>query len=188
MRKIFLFFFIFIFIFTTFPEIIVGQGSQRFATCDLCGYCQGKNPPSNWENCRACIYPNANNNPEVGDTLKIDTRTNNPPTPALGRWYTFLGCLNTNIGSFEKQGAAGGIVDNLLKIIFSFVGGASLISLLYGSFTLLISQNNPEKINQGKKIIIAAIVGLIFTISSVFLVGFIGEKVLRIPGFQSNQP
>jgi hypothetical protein len=183
----FLFVFISIFfIFATFPTIIFSQDAQRFATCDLCGYCQGKSAPSNWEQCRACLYPEANSSPEAGDTLKIDPETNNPPTPALGRWYTFLGCINTNLGSFEQEGAAGSVVQILLNIIFSFVGAASLISLLYGAFVILTSQNNPEKINLGKRIIFGAIAGLIFAIAAVFLVSFIGEKILKLPGFQST--
>ena len=188
MRKFFLVFIFIFFIFATFSTIIFGQEAQRFATCDLCGYCLGKKPPSNWESCRACLYPQANSNPEAGDTLKINPETNIPPTPALGRWYTFLGCINTNLGSFEQQGAAGSVVNTLLKIISSFVGGASLISLLYGAFIILTSQNNPEKINQGKRIVIGAIVGLTFAIFAVFLVGFIGEKVLKLPGFNSTAP
>jgi hypothetical protein len=188
MRKIFLIFLSLFFIFLAFIKPVVIQSQNRFATCDLCGYCLGKTPPYNWENCRACLYPQANPTPETGDTLKIDPKTNTPPTPALGRWYTFLGCFNTNLGSFEEQGAAGSVVDTLLKIISRFVGGVSLISLLYGAFILLTSQNNPEKINQGKKIVAGAIVGLIFAIFAVFLVGFIGEKVLKLPGFNSTTP
>ena len=188
MQKIFLIFLSLFFIFLAFIKPVFIQSQDRFATCDLCGYCLGKTPPANWESCRACLYPQANSNPETGDTLKIDPEANIPPTPALGRWYTFLGCFNTNLGSFEQQGAAGSVVNTLLKIIFSFVGGASLISLLYGAFILLTSQNNPEKINQGKRIVIGAIVGLIFAIFAVFLIGFIGEKVLKLPGFNSTTP
>jgi len=186
MRKLFLVFILIFFVFVTLPKIIVSQENQRFVTCDLCGYCQGKNPPSNWEQCRACLYPEANNNPATGDTLKINPETNNPPTPALGRWYTFLGCVNTNLGSFEQEGAAASVVQLFLNIIFSLVGAASLISLLYGAFIILTSQNNPEKINLGKRIIFGAIFGLIFAISAVFLISFIGDKILKLPGFQTN--
>jgi len=188
MRKVFL---IFVFLFFIFLWPVFADGptsTPRFAVCDLCGYCQGKTPPSNWESCRACLYSSANPTPETGDTLKVDPETNLPPTPIPGHWYTFLGCFNTNLGSFEQQGAAGSVVNTLLKIISRFVGGASLISLLYGAFILLTSQNNPEKINQGKRIVIGAIVGLIFAIFAVFLIGFIGEKVLKLPGFNSTTP
>jgi len=182
MKRFLLIFLLFFFI--SFP--VFAQQPERFATCDLCGYCLGATPPSNWESCRACLYPNASSNPESNETLKIDPETNIPPTPVTGRSYTFFGCINTNLGSFEEEGAAATVVKTFLNIIFALVGGASLISLLYGAFILLTSQNNPEKINQGKRIIFGAIVGLIFTISAVFLVGFIGEKVLKLPGFQSQ--
>jgi hypothetical protein len=170
-------FFFFIFSIPVFSD---NTAFPRLASCDLCGYCQGKAPPQNWEKCRACLYPNASSQ---DDTLKVDPETNLPPTPYPGRWYTFLGCISTNLGSFESPGATASVVQLLLNIIFSFVGGASLLSLLYGAFILLTSQNNPEKINQGKRIVFGAIAGLIFTFLAVFLVNFLGEKVLRLPGF-----
>jgi hypothetical protein len=181
MRRFFLLA-IFFFLILLLPKVIFAQ-TPRLASCDLCGYCQGKAPPQNWEKCRDCLYPNASSKPEAGDTLKVDEKTHMPPTPYPGRWYTFLGCISTNLGSFESPGAAASVVQLLLNIIFSFVGGASLLSLLYGAFILLTSQSNPEKINQGKRIVFGAIAGLIFAFSAVFLVNFIGEKVLRLPGF-----
>ena len=181
MRRFFLFA-IFFFLILLLPKVIFAQ--TRLASCDLCGYCQGKAPPQNWEKCRACLYPKASSQPEAGDTLKVDEETHLPPTPYPGRWYTFLGCISTNdLSSFESPGAAASVVQLLLNIIFSFVGGASLLSLMHGAFILLTSQSNPEKINQGKRIVFGAIAGLIFAFSAVFLVNFIGEKVLRLPGF-----
>mgnify|MGYP001109541642 CR=1 FL=1 len=180
MRKIF-FILLFLFFIFLISKNIFAQG--RLASCDLCGYCQGNPPPQNWEKCRACLYPNASSQPESGDTLKINPENNLPPTSYPGRWYTFLGCINTNLGSFENPGAAGSVVQILLNIIFSIVGGISILSFIYGGFIILTSQNNPEKINQGKRIIIGAIIGLIFTFSSVFLINFIGEKVLNLPAF-----
>jgi len=190
MRKIFLIFLSLFFIFLAFIKPVFIQSQDRLATCDLCGYCINQTPPSNWKRCAQCLYPNITSfdNPTANETLRIDPQNNSPITPAPGRWYTFLGCINTNLGSFEQEGAAASVVDTLLKIISGFIGGASLISIIYGSFVILTSQNNPEKINSGKRIILGAIAGLIFAISAVFLVGFIGEKVLRLPGFQSNPP
>jgi len=186
MRRVF-FFFLILFLLGFFtPKTVFSQ--QRLATCDLCGYCQGQTPPQNWERCRRCLYPNADPAPEIGDTLRVDPETNLPPTPYPGRWYTFLGCVSTNLGSFDQPGAAGSVVQLLLNIIFSLVGGASLISLLYGAFILLTSQNNPEKLSQGKRVIFGAIFGLIFALSAVFLVNFIGEKVLQLPGFTQPTP
>ena len=184
MKKLFLIFLLLFFVFLI-PSLVRSQ--ERLAVCDLCGYCQNQPPPSNWKSCAQCLYPNISNfdDPSTNETLIIDPQTNLPPTPAPGRWYTFLGCINTNLGSFEQEGAAASVTQLFLNIIFSLVGGAALISLLYGAFVLLTSQNNPEKINQGKRIIVGAVAGLIFAVSAVFLVNFIGEKVLKLPGFQS---
>jgi len=186
MRRFFLLVLFFFLIF--FPLTKVFSQEERLATCDLCGYCQGKTPPQNWQSCRACLYPNASSQPTAGDTLRVNPTINLPPTPYPGRWYTFLGCINTNLGSFENPQAAGVVVQLLLNIIFSLVGGASFISFIYGAFLLLTSQSNPEKINQGKKVIFEAIAGLIFALSAVFLVNFIGERVLLIPGFTQSVP
>jgi len=186
MRKLFLIFISLFFVFFVFINPDFVQSQNRFATCDLCGYCLYQTPPSNWESCRRCLYPEASANPQDNQTLLINPVNNLPPTPYPGRWYTFLGCISTNLGSFEERGAAGSVVNQLLRIISSLIGGASLISLLYGAFILLTSQNNPEKITQGKKMIFGAIAGLIFAISAVFIIGFIGGKILQLPGFQST--
>ena len=115
--------------------------------------------------------------------IKVDEETNLPIAPVQGRQYTFLGCLGRNSGGFTNQGAAGGVVQSLLNIIFSISGGIAFLYLLYGSFVIATSQANPEKLNYGKRVVYGAIAGLIFTIGSVFIVKFIASGVLKIPGF-----
>ena len=76
----------------------VGQtqilAADRFAACDLCGYCPPDNPPSTWQKCIECLYPvvaNSNPDPAVKATLRVDTTTNTGPTPYQGRHYTVIG-------------------------------------------------------------------------------------------------
>lgn len=163
--------------------------APRFASCDLCGYCLGKSVPQNWESCRACLYPDANSTPENNSTLLIAPNPTissalEPPTPKLGRHYTMIGCINTNIaGGFTEEGAAGNVVQRLLNILFSISGGVAFLYLLYGSFLVLTSQSEPEKLNRGKRTIYGSVVGIIFVILAVFIVNFIGNTLLRIPGF-----
>lgn len=159
----------------------------RQAVCDLCGYCPPNNPPQKWLDCKKCIYPNASDDPTAGDTLKIvDLTSNSPPTPFPGRQYTMLGCISTSLGGFQQQGAAAGVVQQLLNVIFSVVGGAAFLSIIYGSFVIMTSQSSPERLNYGKKIVFGAIIGVIFAISSVFLVNLLASGILKIPGFSGG--
>lgn len=183
MRKffIFLFFLISSFVFTS---SVVGQApAPRFAVCDLCGYCPPDDQPSTWEKCRLCIYPAASSNPTTKETLKIDPSTNTGPTPHPGRQYTVIGCIKTDLASFTQEGAAASVVQILLNVIFSIVGGIAFLYLIYGSFIVLTSQAEPEKLNYGKRLLYGAIIGLIFTLSSVFVVNFLASGILKIPGF-----
>lgn len=155
---------------------------DRFATCDLCGYCAPNNPPQNWNKCQQCIYEFANPNPGTMDTLRIDPATNSPPTPIPGRWYTMIGCISTDIGGFSSQGASTNIVQRLLNIVFSLSGGIALLSLIYGVFQIMTSSQSTEKLQSGKQIVTGSIVGLIFVLCSVLLVQFLASGVLKIPG------
>jgi hypothetical protein len=119
------------------------------------------------------------------DTLVVDPATNTPIAPAAGRQYTFLGCLTTGAGSFQ-EGGAGNVVQSLLKIIFSIVGGVAFLYLIFGAFVIISSQNEPERLNYGRRVVYGAITGLIFALTSVLLVNLIAGQVLKIPGFGGN--
>lgn len=157
---------------------------DRYAVCDLCGYCPPNNPPSTWEKCQQCIYPDASSDPQTKETLRIDPATNLVPTPRIGRQYTMIGCIRSDLGSFRSEGAAAGVVQALLNIIFSTAGGLAFLFVLYGGFIIATSQSNPERLGYGKKIVYGAIVGLVFTLLSVFIVNLIAGGILKIPGFE----
>lgn len=159
----------------------------RYAACDLCGYCPPNPAPKSWPACQKCLYPNINPDPNAMESLTVDAETNLPIAPALGRQYTFLGCLGGS-SSFSQEGSAGGVVQSLLNIIFSLSGGIAFLYLLYGSFIIITSQEEPEKLNYGKRVVYGAITGLIFTLSSVFIVKFVASGVLKIPGFGEGTP
>src|SRR3989344_2319036 len=171
--------------FLVFNSVVAGQTAApaRNAACDLCGYCPPDRIPSSWEKCRQCLYPNASRDPATKQTLKIDPATNIGPTPQQGRQYTVIGCIKTDLASFNQEGAAASVVQTLLNIIFSMIGGIAFLYLMYGSFTVLTSQAAPERLNYGKRLIYGAIVGLIFSLLSAFIVNFIASGILKIPGF-----
>lgn len=189
MKRIFLALLLFFSLFV-FKTQVVGltltpapAASSRFAACDLCGYCPPDKPPASWEKCRLCLYPNAGTNPATRDTLKINATTNTGPTPQPGRQHTVIGCIKTDLASFSQEGAAASVVQTLLNIIFSLIGGIAFLYLMYGAFTILTSQADPERLNYGRRLIYGAVVGLIFSLLSAFIVNFIASGILKIPGF-----
>jgi len=175
--------------FVLFTNNYVVAEDVRLATCDLCGYCRDfiptppqQNPPGNWEKCRECLYENARTDPTLNDTLIVDD-TNMPPTPIPGHWYTMLGCISTSLDSFQADGAASSVVQKLLNLIFGATGVIGLAYFVYGSGLILTSQAEPEKLGQGKRFVVGAIVGIIFSLGSVFIVNLLASGVLKIPGF-----
>ncbi|MEK7597087.1 MAG: hypothetical protein AAB441_00395 [Patescibacteria group bacterium] len=174
---------IFILVFLLSASIINTVLAQtRYAACDLCGYCPPNLAPQSWKACQKCLYPNINPDSSTKESLIVNPETNLPPAPVLGRQYTFLGCIKSSEG-FTEEGAAGGVVQSLLNIVFSISGGIAFLYLIYGSYTIATSQANPEKLNYGRRVIYGAIAGLIFTLGSVFIVKFIASGILKIPGF-----
>ena len=182
--------FIIIIIFITFIKIVtMGVFAQtRYAACDLCGYCPPNPAPQSWPSCQKCLYPGIPSNPSTNASLLVNPNTNLPPTPMPGRQYTFLGCLGGGTGGFTKAGAAGGVIQSLLNIVFSTAGGIAFLYLIYGSFIIATSQANPEKLNYGKRVVYGAIVGLIFTLGSIFIINLIASGILKIPGFGGTGP
>lgn len=176
--------------------VVGSRGSyaaDRYAVCDNCGFCISPTPATggaipydpptqNMLNCRKCLYEGASGDL---DTLKIDETTNQPPTPHPQRHFTMLGCLSTDAEDFTKSGAASGVTQALLNVIFSISGGIAFLYLIYGAFLVLTSQGDPGRLNQGKRTIWGAVIGVIFTVGAVFLVNLIGRGVLQIPGFGS---
>ncbi len=159
---------------------------ERCTTCDLCGFCQDngapKPTPGNWESCRNCLYPNLAGTAAINmETLRVGA-DNLPITPQAGVHYTMIGCVNTG-DAFTNQGAAAGLVNTLLDLVFKTVGAIAFLYLIYGAFLILTSRADPERLNQGKGVVYGALIGLIFSLMSVFLVNLIGNGVLRIPGF-----
>lgn len=185
-------------------DVLAQTAAKRFMTCDACGLCpkivNGKNPtctvtfvPGDWERCARCLYPNKfpvgkQADPKTCETLLVDDATNQPKVPvAKGRQFTMLGCISagTNVGFTDQKGAPS-FVQAMLNVVFSLSGGIAFLYLMYGGFIVLTSQADPEKLNYGRRLVYGSIVGLIFTLGSVFLVNLIGAGILRIPGFSGQ--
>ncbi|OGK26686.1 hypothetical protein A2954_01120 [Candidatus Roizmanbacteria bacterium RIFCSPLOWO2_01_FULL_37_12] len=147
----------------------------RYAACDLCGYCPPAKPPSNWEKCRLCLYPKANKDPLSNETLIIsDPASNKGPTPVPSKAFIGVGCIDSSPSKATQS---------FLNIIFSISGGIAFLVLLYGAFVMATSHADPERLNYGRRLIRRAVIGLILTLLSIFIVNFIAYRVLKIPEF-----
>jgi len=194
--------FIFIVVFLSFQtptHAAIDCRIQRCAECDECGYCYTTGvQPDGWDSCRKCLYPDVNTAATDNETLRIITDISDPALlvlpenrrtinkavpPAAGKYYTQLGCIDTNLASFSDPSASGGVLNFLLgSLIFPSVGVLTFLALIYGSFLLITAQGEQMKIEKGKRVISGAIIGLVFTFGSILLVTTIGGDILRIPG------
>lgn len=89
------------------------------------------------------------------------------------------GCVQTALGDFNANGS---FIQPLLNYGFGMAGGIAFLLILWGGLQIVLSGGNPEKLNEGREIVTSAIVGLLFVLFSVFLLQFIGVKVLQLPG------
>jgi len=106
------------------------------------------------------------------------------PTPifAAGKnWAISCGndCVETAFGPFKADGS---FVQTFLNIGFGIAGGIAFLLILFGGLQIIMSGGNPEKLNEGREVVTAAIVGLLFVLFSVFILRFIGVDILQLPG------
>ncbi len=92
-------------------------------------------------------------------------------------FLTALGEMGTNAPSFTRS---------IFAILLSFSGGLALLLIIRSGYTMMTSQGNPQKIQEGRDQLVAAIVGLVFLIFSFVLLQLIGYDLLRIPGFGAD--
>lgn len=99
----------------------------------------------------------------------------------LNEVNTALGCISTEV---TPNGSGNSFFSAIIKIAVGLGGGLALLLMLYGVFIVTTSAGIPDKLKEGQEIITSAISGLIFILLSVFLLNFIGIKVLSLPGLQ----
>ncbi len=87
---------------------------------------------------------------------------------------TALGCIPT-----ESTGLA-----NWAIIFGSIIGGIiAVFKIIQGSFMVMTATGNPDKLQEGKSIITAALIGLVVIVSAVLLLKFFGFDVLGLGSF-----
>lgn len=112
---------------------------------------------------------------------------NSPDENMRKLWGSCDACIHNG----EIWSAIGCVPTDFSKIISKYIfgtgvgiaGGIAFLYFIYGSFLILTSSGNPEKIEEARQIITSAISGLLLIIFSVFLLHVIGVDILKLPGF-----
>ncbi len=97
-------------------------------------------------------------------------------SPQSGVW-TAIGCIDVDPATTVKSISYTGLL---------LSGGLAILSLLYASFRLTISQGDPKQVTEARELISSVVIGLLFIILSVAILRFIGADVLRVPEFAGN--
>jgi len=91
------------------------------------------------------------------------------------------------LGGLEKTATEAGIktgvnspeviAGTVLQQVLSFVGVLFLGLMLYAGFLWMTAGGNEEKVDEAKKIILAAVVGLIIIAAAYAITQFVGQSV-----------
>ena len=103
-------------------------------------------------------------NPVYAQTSIVNpSYTNASGTPYTNGDYTLNDMLVVVIGAS--------------RWILGIVGALALAMFIYGGFTFLLSGGSSEKIGQARKIIVAAVVGLIIVFTSYIIIQFVLKSI-----------
>lgn len=97
------------------------------------------------------------------------------------RNFTFnVKCLTANgqeqsylDGAKEGDSPLAGFIVQIINFIVLISGSVSFLLIVVGGFMILSSAGNETSLNKGKDIIKIAIIGLVLTLSSYFIVAFV---------------
>lgn len=78
---------------------------------------------------------------------------------------------------FPTVNANGSFVTTLLNIIFSILGGVTLLFIVLGGFRYVISSGDPKNTAKAKNTILYALIGLAVTLSAAAIVNFVAGKL-----------
>jgi hypothetical protein len=138
-------------------------------TCRTTGCFSNETPNNSY----SCPHPQATCCLPLAAT---PTPSGQPPTPTSGQ------TIPTAIGSIDPSSLQG-FTQSLLGFAFGVAGGIAFLLMLFGTFQIMTSSGNPEKMKAGSELITSALTGLLFIIFSVFILKLIGVTILDIPGF-----
>ncbi len=73
-------------------------------------------------------------------------------------------------------------IQNIVQIIFGFLGILAVLLMLYGGFIWMTSGGNADKVSQAKKIITSAVIGLLLILASYSIAFFIVRNLTNATG------
>ena len=114
-----------------------------------------------------CVVPAAANPDRFCDSEGNPTHVN-------------TGILNTAIGCITVSDP-GGMVAFYLRWGMGIIGGLAFVMVIYSSYLIIVSQGDRNRITQGKRLLGAAIIGLLLFLFSAYLLYYLGYNVLGIP-------
>jgi hypothetical protein len=90
--------------------------------------------------------------------------------------------IDTAIGCIPALGGQEEFIGFILGWAIGIGGGIAFLLIVYAGFMIMTSSGNPERLKAGQELLTGAISGLILLVFSVFILNFIGIKILKIPG------
>ncbi|MFA5155725.1 MAG: pilin [Patescibacteria group bacterium] len=139
-------------------------GNQGYSCMDVAsgqdcrpGYCPGG---TNIQCCR----------PGNGILPQATGKQSDCKNPATGN-YDANYCGDYAVNDFIALGI------NVAKWVMGIVGSLALIMFIYGGFMFLISGGSSEKVEKAKKIIIAAVIGLVIVFASYLIIKFVMQSM-----------
>ncbi len=102
------------------------------------------------------------------------------PRPALNPLCGDTG-INTAVGCIPL-GDRNAFLSFILRWALGISGGVSFLFIVYSGFIIMTAAGDKRKTQAGKEILTAALSGILLIIFSVFLLDFVGIRILRIPG------
>ncbi len=88
--------------------------------------------------------------------------------------------LGTNFVTNEINFATGDprtAAMSLVKLLMTFLGIIAVVIMLYGGFLWMTAAGNEDKVDQAKKLIMAAVIGLIVILSAYLIINFVVTNV-----------
>ena len=84
----------------------------------------------------------------------------------------------TGLGTTDiRQG-----VMSIINYVFGFLGIIAIVLILYAGFIWMTAAGNEEKVEQAKKIITAAVIGLVIIFVSYALANFVVTQLITATG------
>ncbi len=113
-------------------------------------------------------------------TNQVVAQTNNQPQGSESVVFEKEGSALLGLACQKEGWSIVCIVNTIITLTLSVVGGLAFLLLILGAYRVLTSAGNPEGLNEGRDIIIAAITGLVFVVFSVTILRIIGKDIFRI--------